>query len=930
MFQKLRDNLLANSRIAVGIVMAVLFVLGIIEIAQGFIDTHNYRDEFTQIIKEKTGRNVTIKGKVSISLLPTPTIYIPNIELRDTDSKTPIPSIAIEMVQLDVPLGAVFSDRPRVSHITLQRPVLEVERTQDNLIHWDWLNASLIKALASVNNAEPPSLNIIDGTVVYHDNRTGKGMTAENLRALITPGSNLGAKGSFTMYGRDFAFSFGVSDLFAAGAPMPFTAELRTDAHNVLHWQGKLDMSSDNLKIDGKFDLAVQNVLAWTDAASADAERPLARITNQFTQQEEEKKSILLLNLSGDWSQDGLSIEMNNLQLQGLNSIGTGKASLTWKGWQPFVICQMGFKTLEYDSWQTLLIAMFGNKAAAPAYSGGDVQPENPLPKDVQAALTMTADQLTVGAQAWKSVELSASLADAAVTINRLDIKLPGESSLTLFGVISQGATSGMRFEGSMETSGKSLRQALTVLDESAADLPEIGFGSFSVHSNIFVSADQVRLSEADAKLNDLALNGGLVAYFDARPRLEADVKLKNINFDYFRDVWRTKHKEAASNDFFLKFDKGVNFNWLNKLQTSINFKVNVDGFTFMERKGNGASFIIFAREGEFGLYDAHLNYPDEVMDGSFSLNVKGQQPLVRLIFNANDVDMGYFAPAIASPVAASSELPKDSAPGEDNKIWPKTLIDTSWMDGYSGSFDFSIGKLTYGKTIVNRLKLQAKLDNKLLTFSNFTFDYWQGRCSVLGSMYGGEVPGVSVSFMLYDIELHDMLKDLVSRDNISGKSSISGTVTTSGVNLLSWVSQSDIKLVLAGRGVKVGGVNLQGVTDAVAVSRTAADVFTNVNQALVSGTTEFTVDGNINVKNGVMKSPGITLKSGSIIGDLTGEVRLVPWTMDLSTLFQFPVMTSETVPTMTVQLSGSINTPTLKTDTSSLEAYVAKRIISR
>jgi len=230
----------------------------------------------------------------------------------------------------------------------------------------------------------------------------------------------------------------------------------------------------------------------------------------------------------------------------------------------------------------------------------------------------------------------------------------------------------------------------------------------------------------------------------------------------------------------------------------------------------------------------------------------------------------------------------------------------------------------------LDRIKFQAKLENNLLTFQNFTFSYWQGRCSVLGSMYGGKVPGISTSFTLYDIELHDMLKELMGYGNITGKASITGTLSTSGVNALSWVSQSDAKLIMAGRGVNVSGLNLQGVADAVAVSRTAADVFNNVNLALVNGSTEFTVDGNINVKNGIMKTPGITLKSGAITGGLTGEVRLVPWTMDLSMLFQFPAMTSETIPTMTVQLSGPIDTPELKTDTASLEAYVAKRIISR
>jgi len=933
MLGKLKHNLLLDSKIAVGVVVAILFVLGVLQVAQGFIDTHNYRDQFTKIIKEATGRNITIKGKVSFTLLPTPTIYIPGVELHDTESKNPIPSITVDMIKLDVPLAAAFSDRPSISGITLQRPSLEVERAEDNLIHWDWLNAGLIKALAGVNNAAPPALNISEGKIIYHDNRTGKEVTAENLNATITSGNHLGAKGSFITYGHSLEFSFNTDAIPAANATIPFTAELQADAHNTLHWQGSLDLQGDAPKIKGKFDLALQNVMDWTNAKPVERKQPFAIITNQFTRKTEEVKTLVPLKLTGDWSQDGLAIGINNMQLQGLNSTGTGKISLAWKSWQPFVTCEMGFKSLDYNSWQTFLSAAF--KTASSDYANGDEQSGNPLPKDTQAAVTINADQVNIGAQVWKKVALSASLADRAVTVNRLSLELPGESALTLFGVISQAATNGMRFEGNIETSGKSLRQALAAFDESAADLPEIAFGAFHVRSNIFVSPEQVRLSEADVKLNDLVLNGGLVAYFDAHPRVEADVKLKDINFDYFRDIWRAKQKTSGQKDVSPKFDRGITFSWLNKLQTSIDFKVNVDKYTFLERKGNNASFRIFAKDGEIGLYDIHLNYPDEVMEGSFTLNVKSQQPLISLILNANAIDLGYFVgtpPDTAPPATppAPEQPKKDATAVPDKKVWSEALIDTDWMDGYSGAFDISINKLTYGKTTVNRVKLQAKLDNKVLSFQNFTFDYWEGRCSILGSMYGGDVPGLSISFMLYDVEMNDMLKDLIDRDNITGKISASGTLTTSGVNMLSWVSQSDVKLVLAGRGVNVNGFNLQGVTDVVAVSRTAADVFNNVNAALVNGSTGFTIDGNINIKSGIMRTPGIRVQSGSIIGDLTGEIQLVPWTMDLSTTFQFPVMVSETTPTMTVQLSGPLNAPVLKTDTSSLEAYVAKRIISR
>jgi len=47
-----------------------------------------------------------------------------------------------------------------------------------------------------------------------------------------------------------------------------------------------------------------------------------------------------------------------------------------------------------------------------------------------------------------------------------------------------------------------------------------------------------------------------------------------------------------------------------------------------------------------------------------------------------------------------------------------------------------------------------------------------------------------------------------------------------------------------------------------------------------------------------------------------------------MTSIYQFPSLTTEKVPTMVVQLTGPIENPTMGVDTASLEAYVTKRLI--
>lgn len=912
-------NLLLRSKILVGIVMAMLFLLGVLQVAQGFINTEHYRAKIEWLVQERTGIKLNIRGKVRVSLLPVPTLYLPGVELREAGSDTPAPSLTVEMVSIRASFESLFSGDPQAAGIVLERPVLEIERAQgDNRVHWGWLSGAVLPAMGQSPDTAF-SMKIIEGRVIYHNARTDRYVNIQNIYAHGASGGLPKAEGSFSLYGHALRFSVRAASEETADGMMPVHVQIVSGKKNTLRLEGAVNPKAETLEIKGKLSLDLENILAWTQSKTEKEEKLIDQITNDFVQQDTQE-ALFPVSLSGEWEQAGTAVRLSNIQFNGLGSAGAGSVEAKWPD-VPHIGADLHFSALNYDQWKLLFDALRPDMRSSAGYPAGVDEAKNPLPADIAATFKMKADQVYVGEQVWKDTRLSATLDHAAVTINQFNVALPGEAAVSLFGIISQGGTGSLRFEGNMEAQGKSLRQMLTVLDPSAAELPETGFGEFAVRANVYVASDQVRLSEADAKISDLHLNGGLVAYYDVNPRVEADVRLKNINFDYFRDAWREKQKAGGAEDFFLQYDKGMRFNWLRKLRASIDFKTLVDGFTFMERDGSSASFRLYAKDGELGIYNVRLYYPGDVLEGSLSLDVKSEQPFFNVLLNSSELDTSYFSPNPDTETNAANV-------SVSQQRWPEGLIDMGWMEDMGGAIDLSIGTLKHRGKVFGSVKLQARLENSVLNLRSLTFNYWQGRCSMNGSLYGGKVPGIAVGFTLYSAELQDILQSLVGRDNITGKVSISGTLTTSGVNYLSWVSQSTADLILTGRGVNVSGFNLQGVADAVAVSRTSSDVVNNVNLALLKGSTEMSIDGNINVRGGVVRTPGIALRSGSMIGNMAGEVHLVPWTMRLSSLYQFPAMTSETVPTMTIQIAGALDRPEMQVDTSSLEAYVAKRLI--
>src|SRR5262249_4730509 len=134
-------------KFAVVMLIVVLFALGIIQIAQGFVDTRDYREKIVNLIEQQTHKKVTIKGTVSGTLLPIPTLYIPGLELRDSNNDRPAPALAVDLISIEVPFTALFSSKFSIASISLQHPVLEVMAADDSHVHLDWLNPRVLKSL---------------------------------------------------------------------------------------------------------------------------------------------------------------------------------------------------------------------------------------------------------------------------------------------------------------------------------------------------------------------------------------------------------------------------------------------------------------------------------------------------------------------------------------------------------------------------------------------------------------------------------------------------------------------------------------------------------------------------------------------------------------------------------------------------------------
>ena len=880
--------------VSVAVIAGVYLIFSFI--APYLIDSAKIQSTVVQAVEAATGRKLVLQGKPRVSLMGKPTVHLGAAELSDVENQ----NIKIADLAVQLNYGAFIGRQAVATGVVLYAPVVEITAKKD-------AGENPFAALTALLNHSGGALDITvkDGLMVLSRSNDTAPVRVENIELSWHAGGALQGQASWQGHLMTVSGSLPREQAENASAK-PVVLQLASGADRI-SFNGERQKNGEGFQWKGALELTVQDMLGWFLPPVAEGTLP---------------RDKLPLSLTANVVQANTTTQLADVKLEALKTSLAGSGSVQWEA-TPRITMALKGPTLDGSALKYWLEPKLAASRATlqAAYSRTPLPEVYDAPFDI--SLKIEAEKATAEPYHVENFSLEALLADKSITIQRMDFLTAGQTEMAFGGLIDTGAK-GIKFFGNMRVKGKSLRDFLLASEPSAAQLPPERFADFSTQANLYIAADQVRLSEANVKLGELNLSGGLAGYFDANPRVEADMRLNNINLDYFRDIWRENQKPDEKRVFFIALDQGQDFSWLRNLATSVDLKVAINGFTLLDRRGDNLTFRLFAKPGQIELLNFNAFYGADTLEGRAQLNVQGEVPKLDLVLNTAQIDARYFA---VDPDETLGDI-VNKTPGENK--WREELFDVSWMNGFNGSFDVSLGALIWRGEKLRNFKLKSFLQDNKFTVQKGSFDWKEAKLDYTGSFFGGKVPAVSLSFMLYNADLPDIMNLLTTRKNITGKASVSGAVSGAGINWLSFINNMDLKLVLAARGVWVDGINIPAVLSAVKTARETTELSENINRLLPDGRTPFSLDGQINVQGAVARTPGITLKTGDIIGNLSGDLRLIPWDISMNTLFQFPALTSETVPTLTVQVNGPVEATQMRIDTSSLEAYVAKRIVGQ
>ncbi len=395
------------------VAVLVLVVVALFVAVPLVVPTTAVTAKVASAVKQATGRDLAVKGGVSVSLFPQPGVSAKDVSLSNAPWAGPQPLASLAALDIRLKLRPLLSGKVVVDRVVLENPVINLATDKEGRGNWVF---NPVRQPSAKPEGTPegkkggqggvPALAVGDigishGRLVYTDGATGRGETLDdvNLAASLPGGAApLAAKGSVRWHDRAVEFSLRADNaenlLQGNGSPVDLhlASDVITAGFGGTVSLGKAAAGDGDLGVDVP---STRNLLGWIGV------NPASLPPNGLGPMS--LKSHLVLNAD--------HVALNDLQLS-LDAIkGSGALALTGGGARPKLEGKLDVTRLDLNPYlpprsSVAPQAPAAKQPAAPATpSGGSQWSDEPIDtaplRAADAELTLSA-----GSAAYRQLEI--------------------------------------------------------------------------------------------------------------------------------------------------------------------------------------------------------------------------------------------------------------------------------------------------------------------------------------------------------------------------------------------------------------------------------------------------------------------------------------------------------------------------------------------
>jgi AsmA protein len=427
-----------------------------------FISADFIKTQLTEQVKKATGRDLVIKGKASLSILPNIAVSVEDVTLGNPAGFVGEYFVHMDKLETGAALKPLLAKELRITGVTLVGARINLEETASGAKNWEFAKAEAPAAKADENtspSADAPLKGFAIGTVtitnaaVNYSKAGAKPVALEaiNLSLKGADGASpLALKGDAVLRGEKVDVTLDVKSMkdFMAGKLVPTTLALALPAGKV-NFVGQAGAKGAEYGAEGKLDAAISDVAklqSWASGNKAKPAFPKSVVISSQVKASGVSKTLVL---------SGLSAQMDALK-------ATGALTIKHGGAVPAIAGELTIPLLD-------LAAISGAKQGDAGAAGGEAKPAasssgwSDAPIDASGLRAVNADvKLSIGQLKNDKVIVDNIATD--ITLNGGKLKL-GLGNATLYGGTAKGL---IAVDGSGSGAGIATDLTLSAIDIDA------------------------------------------------------------------------------------------------------------------------------------------------------------------------------------------------------------------------------------------------------------------------------------------------------------------------------------------------------------------------------------------------------------------------------------------------------------------------------
>ena len=530
----------------VAVLAAAVFVV------PGMVDWNAYRDQIAAQAEALTGRKLAIDGDIAISLLPTPALVAHDVSMANIDGASAPTMAKLKSLEVRISLGPLLGGAVEVETVRMVDPVIELERTADGRVNWEFGQADGDGAESGPtdgsaggqggNAVRLESFLIENGTVVFRDTKQGVVERLEQVNAKLAAVSlngPLDSAGNLRYRGVPLAYEVSLGRVIE-GRTVPLNMIVMAETG-----EAKAEMSGavvdlvESPRFKGKVIAASSGLGALIDDMFGPGSAP------SFLGKSFRVEGAIQVAKSG--------LEMQEVSASLGEIRASGSVSATFDETMT-VDAKLTAGRIDLDA---IMAAEEPAKPGAAGGAGGQSQNQPIAPKDgsggfalpqgVNGTVEFLAEALTFNGGIVSEARVVASLSGGEVTVSQLSALLPGGSDVFATGFLT-AENGAPKFDGNVDAKISDLRRVLNWLGIEEPDVPSDRLRQASFKGRVLADAESIQGVNLDVTVDTSRITGGLTLALRNRLAFGANLSVNRINLDaYLEPEEKGSDQGAAS-----------------------------------------------------------------------------------------------------------------------------------------------------------------------------------------------------------------------------------------------------------------------------------------------------------------------------------------------------------------------------------------------